>query len=326
MNITCIKIKDLNIGYGVEESILKDINLELFEGIFIPLLGPNGIGKTTFVKTLFGLLEKQSGEIELFGKSIEEYSIKERASLISVSLSEPLNTGVMTCSEFVSLGIIHDKNPIDQSEKIKQYFKKLDIEELFHKQFNELSDGQREWVKLARVLIQETKIIFLDEPMSHLDISGKVKMISILSEQAKNKGTCILMSSHDWSTIRKFSNWIYVIDQKGSFQFLSPEDLILKKQLNEIYPFQSHSMFEDNQGEISLKIKSLFTVEINSNSIDLLKVFWLKHALAKLGYSEDHSNKLSAIEMRGEDYLYAGEIFKSISSLLIKIKASLEQP
>ncbi|MBT7609881.1 MAG: ABC transporter ATP-binding protein [Bacteriovoracaceae bacterium] len=321
MSKVCMKITDLSVGYGDNGPILKNINIDLFEGQFIPLLGPNGIGKTTFVKSLFGLIDKKHGSIELYGKPIEEYSMNERASYIAMSLSESLNTGLMTSEEFVSLGIL--ARTADPENLISKYFKKLDINELKYKQFNELSDGEREWVKLARVLIQQTKIIFLDEPMGHLDISGKVKMISILSNHTKETGASILMSSHDWSTIRKFSSYIYVIDQKGVFKFLSPEDLILTKKLNTIYPLQTNSMFEDNQGEISLKIEPIFTLDIESNNP--IKTFWLKHALAKMGYAENHSNYLGVIKIYEEEFVLTNNRYKTIYELMREIKSLLAQ-
>jgi iron complex transport system ATP-binding protein len=315
MSSPYMKISQLCIGYT--SVLLENINLELHQGEFIPLLGPNGIGKTTFVKTLLGLIEQKSGSIELFGKNIEDYNYQERAKLIAVSLSESLHTGLMTCYEFISLGKLSNTD----NDSVYSLMEKLNITALKDHPFNQLSDGQREWVKLARAMIQNTKIIFLDEPMSHLDIAGKVKMIAILGHHAKETGASILMSSHDWSTIRKFSSFIYVIDNNGVFNHLSPEDLILNKKLNEIYPLENKAMFEDNQGEISLKITARFKLniivknELADFSFDTKK-FWLEHALKKMGYNLTSENSLSDITIHKSSFEFEGESFLSISSLL----------
>ena len=325
MNIL-MEIKNLSVGY--EDTILKQLNFSLIEKSFIPILGSNGIGKTTLIKTLFNLIPKKEGEVLLLGKNIDFYSHQELAELISISLSEFLNTGLMSCEDFVGLGTYNNKQH-NSLEYVSRILEKLNITALAERPFSSLSDGQKEWVKLARVLAQDTKIVFLDEPMSHLDIAGKVKMMHLLENISQEENKCILMSSHDWSTIRKFSKWVYVINEKGEMSFESPEDLIIKKDLNKIYSLGNEDYFEDQQGEISINIPLKFCLDINfkeNNESMMLQKFWLEHSLRKLGYSQMHSAlngnliNLPNITISKDGFLFEEQIFNSIADLILNIQ------
>lgn len=321
------EIENLAIGY--DQVILEDLNLVAREGEFIPVLGPNGIGKTTLIKTIFQLIDKKSGTMKINGEPVEDLSRADLSQYFSVSLSEYLNTGLMSCWDFVYLGTYQLKNKTEKEihHYVESIFSRLGIEEQKEKAFSSLSDGQKEWVKLARVLAQDTQMIFLDEPMSHLDISGKVKMMHVLEQLAIREKKCILMSSHDWATIRKFSKQVFVITEKGKLFKSTPEDLILNKELNKIYSLQGDDFFEDNQGEISIHQSPTFTLKIELESPSencKIKLFWLKQALEKLGFTEDNNkNDLGTIQVQEKGFVYQDQEMSSVLEVLKAIQKRL---
>ncbi len=317
MREVLFQVEDLSVGY--DQDILKNINLSLYEGSCIPIIGGNGVGKTTLLKTLFGFLNKRSGSITVNSQKLESYSVKEISQIIAISLSDNLNTGLMSCSEFVSLGLL---SLTEREKKLRDIFTYLEIEELFDQEFNKLSDGQKEWVKIARVFVQKTKVIFLDEPMGHLDIIGKVKMMYFLEKYAVENKACILITSHDWDVIKKVSTSIYTINRKGEMALSSPEDIIIEKKLKEIYPLSSESIYENDDGDFSLKIKQLFFFSILSDCDR--KSRWLEHALVKIGFGRDeHDLRLPDVAIRGDHYFYEDHCFQSIKELSSHLKKQL---
>ncbi len=224
-----LNFQNLAVGFGVKP-ILKDLNGSLSAGQLIALMGINGVGKSCFLKTLVGLNPLISGEVFYEEKSINEYSPRELSLKVAIVLTEKFESDYMRVHELVSLGRSPHTNywgelsPGDQ-KVIHEAFELLNILDLKDHFFEDLSDGQKQKVLLARALAQEPQLLILDEPTTYLDIPSKVELMEVLRKIAKEKKMAILLSTHDLNLIENIVDVIWLIEKEGSLVAKSPEDM-----------------------------------------------------------------------------------------------------
>ena len=200
-----IETKDLNIGYQQKKSvstIQKNISVQLFKSEFVGILGKNGIGKSTLLRTLAGVQDAISGNVFIQGKSIQSYNLKELSGLISLVLTERLPESQLTVYELVALGRQPYTNWIGRLGKkdidqIKWALEQTETLSLANRHFNELSDGQLQRVLIARALAQDTQIIMLDEPTAHLDMHHTIKIFKLLKKLSKETNKTIITTTHE---------------------------------------------------------------------------------------------------------------------------------
>ncbi len=207
-----IELKDLSIGYKSKRAtnnVFKHIQLDLTPGTLVGLIGDNGIGKSTLLKTITGDLLPLSGEVILNKKNVQEYSSQELAQLLSIVVTDTIGGFNLTVWDVVSLGrtpyinvfgklTAHDETIITQS------LEQLSVLNLKDKLVEELSDGQRQKVMIAKSLAQQTPIIILDEPTAFLDYTSKHQLFSILKTLCEEQNKLILVSSHDIDLMMKY--------------------------------------------------------------------------------------------------------------------------
>ncbi|MDR2223067.1 MAG: ABC transporter ATP-binding protein [Flavobacteriaceae bacterium] len=202
---TLLHTKNLSIGYSSKKEtkvIQTGINIELKQGQLISLLGINGIGKTTLLRTLAGLQSPLEGQIILNSTSLINYSQTELAKQISVVLTERIpdsNLSVIDLLQISRIPHLNWNNNITKNDLfyIDKAITLTHIDQLVNLNVNTLSDGQRQRVFIARAIAQNTPIIILDEPSSHLDLHHKVDLYLLLKNLAHNENKAILFSSHD---------------------------------------------------------------------------------------------------------------------------------
>ncbi|MBS1571531.1 MAG: ABC transporter ATP-binding protein [Bacteroidetes bacterium] len=227
-----LEIKNLTIGY--QFPIVEDINISSDIGEVCLLIGNNGVGKTTFIKTLLNQLTPINGIVEINGQNIKNISIKEIAQMVSIVFSKseiPLN---YTVRDLVALGkYIHypfyfKLNEQDEIE-IDTIIKNLGLKKLEHLQLQQLSDGNLQKAFIGRALAQKTPIIILDEPTTHLDESNKISILNLLRKISKTEKKLIIFSSHDWRLAKEFADKIgYIKNQKLIYGVT--EDILLQNQ------------------------------------------------------------------------------------------------
>src|SRR3989339_1126438 len=226
-----ITAKNLKVGYG-QLTVLENINFSIYPGDMICLMGHNGCGKTTILRTLSRFLQKLDGEIDVKNKAIDKWSDLDYAKIISIVLTEKASDTHLLVNDLIELGRYPytnfmgklgspDKKIVDQAIEL------LGISHLLSKKVDELSDGQRQKVFIARALAQDTNILLLDEPTTFLDLPGKLEILGILKKIAIEKKVAVLFSSHDWQLILELASWIWLIDQKGFLKAGVPEDFII---------------------------------------------------------------------------------------------------
>ena len=215
MTDALLKLSHLSVGYG-RKMVLGDLSLELQPGELVILIGQNGSGKSTLLKTLCGQLKPLDGEIFLSGKPLQKLSGNEMAKELSVVLTGRLHPELMTCEDVVATGRYPYTNLLGflsetDRKKVHEAMELTQVTELADQDFEQISDGQRQRVLLARALCQEPAVILLDEPTSFLDIRHKIEFLHMLKEQAEKKQIGILMSLHELDLARKFADRVICV-------------------------------------------------------------------------------------------------------------------
>lgn len=242
MKNVILKTNNLNIGYTISKrsvSICKQINFELYKGELLCLLGRNGSGKSTLLKTMAKMLTPIQGSIKINEENIESLSPKELAKFIAVVLIESIPENSLTVYETIALGRQPYTNWLgklfDKDIDIIQNAMLLtDTNNLANKLIHQLSDGQLQRVMIARALTQDTPIILLDEPTSHLDIHHKINIFKILAEICKETQKTVLISTHEINLALKTSDRVLLIDQE-KFTIGKSTDNIIQENLMTIF-------------------------------------------------------------------------------------------
>ena len=207
-----IDIKHLEIGYIEKRkniSVFKNINLTLHAGNLIGLMGDNGIGKSTFLKTLTGNLAPLSGEIVLNSTNIIKYSAQQLAQLLSIVITEKVGGFNLTVWDVVASGrtpyiSIFGKLTAEDEGIVNSSLQQLNLEPLKDKLIDALSDGQRQKVMIAKSLAQQTPIIVLDEPTAFLDYTSKHLLFDTLKKLCVEQNKLIIVSSHDIDLMKQY--------------------------------------------------------------------------------------------------------------------------
>ncbi len=242
-----LKTEQLSIGYKTKKAetvVASNINFELHQGQLVGLVGANGIGKSTLLRTLIKVQQPLSGSVTLNGKALSSITNIELAKELSIVLTEPLTSKNLSVHELVALGRHPYTNWIgnlteDDTNIISNALEAVNISDLKDKRCFELSDGQLQKVMLARALAQDTSIIVLDEPTTHLDMYHKAYILKLLQKLTKETGKTILFSSHEIDLAIQLCDAMIVMrkddviyDQpchlitNGIFDSLFPKDLI----------------------------------------------------------------------------------------------------
>lgn len=235
--------KELSIGYSQKKQqkiIANHINLAIQKGRFVALLGKNGIGKSTLLRTLSKVQKPLGGSIELNQKSLIKYADKELATLLSLVLTERLPESQLTVIELVALGRQPYTNWIDKLsktdlQKIIWAMEQTEVAHLKDHRFYELSDGQLQRVLIARALAQDTEIIILDEPTAHLDMHHTFKVFNLLKRLVDNTNKTIIISTHQVNLALELADELILMNEE-SVQSGTTEKLIEENILSTLFP------------------------------------------------------------------------------------------
>ena len=239
MNRPIIHIENLSIGYasrhGVKE-VSTGISADIFGGELTCLLGANGVGKSTLLRTLSAFQPKLSGRILIEGKEIGGYTDKELARMISVVLTERTDVRSLSVYELVGLGRspytgFWGKLSREDREMVDHSLAMVGITHLAGRMADTLSDGERQKVMIAKALAQETPVIYLDEPTAFLDFPSKVEMMQLLHRLSHDTGKTIFLSTHDLELVLQIADKLWLMDKAEGISIGTPEDLALDGSL-----------------------------------------------------------------------------------------------
>jgi iron complex transport system ATP-binding protein len=207
-----IRLNKLEIGYKNRKqpiSVFKDINAQFNTGDLVGLMGNNGIGKSTLLKTITGTLLPLSGEALLQSKNIHEYSVQQLAQQLSIVVTERLGGFNLTVWDVVASGRtpyinVFGKLLAEDETIIRESLDIMGLQALKHKLIDELSDGQRQKAMIAKSLAQQTPVIILDEPTAFLDHSSKHQLFDVLKKLCVEQKKLIIVSSHDLELMSQY--------------------------------------------------------------------------------------------------------------------------
>jgi iron complex transport system ATP-binding protein len=211
--------RNLNVGYSHQQTLLRLQNLNVNKGEVVLILGDNGSGKSTLIRTLSGLLPPVKGEIFFKGKSHLQWDSTDMAKTSAVILTEPLQTPLLTVYEFIAFGrypFISWFATMRKQDKsiVERVMNWCEIEHLKDELTINLSDGEKQRVKLARALAQETELLFLDEPTTHLDIKNSRSIFNLLKKLSTAHQKTMVLSSHQVDDAVTIADKIWVIERE----------------------------------------------------------------------------------------------------------------
>lgn len=220
-----INLSQLSVGYTLSHPVISDINLELRSGQLACLIGENGIGKSTLLKTLTGFLPKLKGSFLLGDRDIDSFSQRELARQVSIVLTQKPDVQNLTIEEIIGLGRspytgFFGRLRAEDRKVVDDAIATMGIEKLRGRMIQTLSDGERQKVMIAKALAQETPIILLDEPTAFLDFPSKAETFQSLQRMAHERDKLILLSTHDLELAVRFADSLLEV-KKGTLQAVS---------------------------------------------------------------------------------------------------------
>lgn len=235
-----LSAKDTTVGYEKEKAIVSNIHIELQAGKIMALVGPNGCGKSTILKTFTKQLELQAGKVCLLGEDFFALSEKDLATKVSMVMTERIHPELMSCLEVVEtgrypytgfLGVLGEKD----YEYVKSSMQKTNCLDLEKKPFGQISDGQRQRVMLARALCQEPDLLILDEPTTFLDLKYQLELLEMIKRLAKEQNIAVLMSLHELEYVKKIADTCLCIKDGYVDCYGAPKEVLTKDYICQLF-------------------------------------------------------------------------------------------
>jgi iron complex transport system ATP-binding protein len=303
-----ISLEELSIGHQQEDVLLSNINLSVGPGEMVALIGRNGTGKSTLLKSMIGLLPSLDGSCRLEGKSITQYDLPARARMVSFVSSQITQLPSLTVGELVALGRLPYTGwmgRLDQADHalVDQALEEVQLLSFADRKLDRLSDGERQRAMIARAFVQNTRLMVLDEPTAFLDIPNTFDLIRLLSN-FRDGGKSIVYSTHDIETAMQCADKMWVIHE-GRVLEGAPEDLGLSGLFDHLFSISGIS-YDEHSGRFLFKDPVLGSVSLEGKKDRAFS--WTVNALERLGYSVDkQGDKKVFINRTGATYKWTVE-------------------
>jgi iron complex transport system ATP-binding protein len=278
----------LSIGYHLPGNnvltLAENLDLEVRRGELTCVLGANGVGKSTLLRTLAGLQAPLSGRIHLEDHALESMSASDRARRMSVVLTRRTDLGRLTAASLVALGrhpyagLLGGLSPADR-EHIDRAFRSVDAVDLRDRFMDELSDGECQKIMIARALAQDPQIMLLDEPTSYLDLPHRYEILQHLRRLAWESDRAWLMTTHDIDQALRMADRVWLFRADGCLVSGAPEDLVLSGDIHRAFT-DKHVSFDQQQGVFQPVVQRLLPVCLEG---DAAAYAWTRRALERAG-------------------------------------------
>jgi iron complex transport system ATP-binding protein len=228
-----IVLKNLSVGYGSGNSrkaILEGLNLTFNQSELTGIVGNNGVGKSSLLRTLDGSLKPMAGDLTIEGRAIQDLELNDLAKKVAIVLTDKVggfNLSVFTVLASGRLPFLGSLAALGKADIaiIENTMERLEIRELRDVLMDELSDGQRQKVMIAKALVQETPVILLDEPSAFLDYTSKNKLFLTLRELCQTEKKCVVVSSHDLELLFRYADKLLHLRGRTDFSLDSPDNI-----------------------------------------------------------------------------------------------------
>ncbi|HET8885945.1 MAG TPA: ABC transporter ATP-binding protein [Salinimicrobium sp.] len=258
-NKAILKTEKLSIGYTLKHSeklIASEINFEVFPGELVAVIGANGMGKSTLLRTLSSIQIPLSGAVFLNRKNLQNIDSKELSNLIGLVLTEQPISKNLSVYELVALGRQPYTNWIGtlsekDKEEVRKALKNVGIEDLAERRCYELSDGQLQKVLIARALAQDTSLVILDEPTTHLDLYHQAYIFKLLKKLVRETKKSMIFATHEINLAIQLCDKIIILNNE-KFYFGNPCELIENGIFEQLFP-SDLIQFDSNLGAFRIK-------------------------------------------------------------------------
>lgn len=303
-----IQTKNLSIGYTHRKeqiAVQTDLNLNVYQGELVCLIGPNGCGKSTLLRSMSGLQPILKGEIFIEDLPLDKQSLKDKARLIALVLTDKVEVSNFTVYNLVAMG----RNPYtdwlgnlseEDTQKVETAISQVHLDGYENRFLNELSDGERQRAMIAKALVQDTPVILLDEPTAHLDLPNRVEIMILLRMLAKTTNKAVILSTHELDLALQASDKLWLMSQKEGATVGVPEDLILDNHIQAVFANQSF-YFDGITGNFVLNHSGALRPVSLEQEGEGNRFLWSKRALLRNGYQivSDAASKVIVDESKG---------------------------
>ena len=234
-----IKVENLSVSYGKGlPDVICDMNFELEKGCILNILGQNAVGKTTLIRTLMRELQNYRGSIKVGGNEISSYSIREYAKIMGVVSTSFSTYQNLLVADYLVTGLLNQMTPFSRPsgeyvQKASDVLSSFGKQELFNKQIDQLSSGERQIIMIARVLLQNPEIIIVDEPTANLDVKNQIAVLNQIQKLA-DQGYTVLVTTHNPGHAYSMGGKTLMMG-KGRYCFGDTYDVIKAQTLSEYY-------------------------------------------------------------------------------------------
>jgi iron complex transport system ATP-binding protein len=309
-----LSTNDLAIGYS-SRLVAEHLSLDLHPGDVVALVGPNGTGKTTLLRTLAGLLPPLAGSIALNGDPLSSLSAREKAQRLGVVLTERPQTGYLTGFELAAAGRYphtgwqgrlgrQDVAIVDEALAL------VGASAFRDRPVASLSDGERQRVMVARALAQQPRLLLLDEVTSFLDVPRRVAFFALLGELAGQRGYAIVISTHELELALRCANRLWLYDGTRLLDG-APEDMILSGDFARIFAADGVS-FDEDAGHFELRRPASRRVALEGEGV---RAAWTRRSLERAGYAVDSAASIR-VSVDAKGWSVGPERAESIAAML----------
>lgn len=248
-----LSTEQLGIAYG-ELDIVKGLNLEIPEGKVTTIIGPNGCGKSTILKTMSRILDAKTGAVYLDGKAIHKTPTKEIAKKMAILPQTPTAPSGLTVSELVSYGRFPHQSGFgrltdEDREIVKWAIEVTGMEQFYNRPIEALSGGQRQRVWIAMALAQETDLLLLDEPTTYLDLAHQLEVLQLLEKLNKQQKRTIVMVIHDLNHAARFAHHMVAINKGSIIKEGTPKEVMTSTVLKDVFNIDAEIVADPRTGK-----------------------------------------------------------------------------